>query len=229
MGTQEVIQAIRAMPAKGYRQVRGKYETYISVNSRTRSLGTYKTPEDAQNAIRDFRVRRFLDSIHSHGLSECDCALTNDRYAVFKSGEIFNLFGKEMIGCIDRCGYKEIIMNGKFHRVHRVVADTFVTNDDNKPCVNHIDGNKLNNHADNLEWVTHSENTKHAYETGLEKIKYGEDTANHKLTQEEVRLIRQIYKKRDKEYGAVALSKRFNVDRTTILDIIKFKTWRTVT
>ena len=51
--------------------------------------------------------------------------------------------------------------------VHRLVANTFIENKDNKLTVNHIDGNKLNNNISNLEWVTYSENTKHAWDTGL--------------------------------------------------------------
>ena len=51
--------------------------------------------------------------------------------------------------------------------IHKLVALAFIPNLDNKPQVNHKDGNKLNNHIDNLEWVTAKENTNHAWRTGL--------------------------------------------------------------
>lgn len=76
-------------------------------------------------------------------------------------------------GKIQKCpangnGYKKF--SGK--SVHRIVIETFIGKHEYKNCVNHIDGNKLNNSLDNLEWVTHSENTKHAITTGLIDLNY---------------------------------------------------------
>ena len=76
----------------------------------------------------------------------------------------------------DRYGYAKVKFRnqGKFknHSVHVLVATVFIDNPENKPQVNHIDGNKLNNNVDNLEWVTAQENSIHASNTGLNDNAY---------------------------------------------------------
>ena len=54
-------------------------------------------------------------------------------------------------------------INNKSYRINRLVAQAYIPNVDNKPCVNHIDLNRINNNVDNLEWVTHQENIQHSY------------------------------------------------------------------
>lgn len=89
----------------------------------------------------------------------------------------------------DNLGYLCINLQTKQHkkkkyRIHRIVAKTFLLNFSNLPQVNHIDGNKLNNHIDNLEWCTASENMQHAWGNGLchpyWKNKFGINNKNSK-------------------------------------------------
>jgi hypothetical protein len=85
--------------------------------------------------------------------------------------------------CTTKSGYKQVNLQknkktyGKL--VHRLVAEAFIENKNNKKCINHIDGDKLNNRVDNLEWCTYKENAKHAWENGLQnsylKGKYGKE------------------------------------------------------
>lgn len=70
-------------------------------------------------------------------------------------------------------GYMQVLLQAnkyrKTYKVHRLVATAFIPNSENKPQVNHINGNKIDNRADNLEWCTNSENQIHAYIHGLKK------------------------------------------------------------
>lgn len=95
----------------------------------------------------------------------------NDRYEISSFGRVRNKKGKILNGGIHTEGYHCVQLTSefgaKFVRVHRLVAMYFIPNPDNKPCVNHKDGNKLNNCVDNLEWVSYSENNKHAYDNNL--------------------------------------------------------------
>ena len=72
---------------------------------------------------------------------------------------------------ISTCGYYKILLyknnKSKHFKVHRLIAIHFIPNIYNKEQINHIDGNKLNNNINNLEWVTPKENMQHAVRTGL--------------------------------------------------------------
>lgn len=120
---------------------------------------------------------------------------------------------------VDSNGYlrTNLAKNGHNHtvKVHRIVAEAFIENPSNKSEVNHKDGNKQNNRIENLERVTHSENLKHAYDKKL-KVANGENNPARKLTYDEVKFIRENYIPHHKNYGAVALAKKFNVHRKTI-------------
>lgn len=74
------------------------------------------------------------------------------------------------------------------HLLHRLVASSFIPNPDNKPCVNHKDGDKKNNHVNNLEWVTHKENTKHAIDNGLIK-QQGKNEGRLKYTNQQCKVV----------------------------------------
>jgi hypothetical protein len=109
----------------------------------------------------------------------------------------------------------------KKYKAHRLVAMAFVQNPNNKPFINHKDGNKLNNLPENLEWCTIVENNKHAFDTGL-NIKSGENHHNHKISETQVLEIRSRPYQRG---NARMWAKEFGVSREAIQEIIARKTW----
>ena len=109
----------------------------------------------------------------------------------------------------------------KYQTVHRTVATVFIHNPENKPEINHIDGNKDNNTIENLEWVTTAENKKHALETGLFSSK-GENNPNVKLTESDVRCIRLS------NVAMKELAEIYNVSRGAISKIKTRRSWKNV-
>lgn len=101
-----------------------------------------------------------------------------NKYEVSNLGNLRNNVTKVIIACSSiRGGYKSAYLvkedgDSQMFKLHRLVALTFVSNDDPKKytIVNHIDGNKMNNKVENLEWVTATQNVQHAVDTGLIKI-----------------------------------------------------------
>ncbi len=111
---------------------------------------------------------------------------------------------------------------GEVASVHRLVALAFVANPQNKPEINHIDGNKRNAHADNLEWVTPKENREHAWRTGLRDrsdlpVHCLEKNHSSKLTVEGVRRMREL---RADGRSYRALGREFGVHHTTAREAV---------
>lgn len=117
--------------------------------------------------------------------------------------------------------YVNLCQDGKYKSmsVHRLVATYFLGK--SSLVVNHKDGDKLNNILGNLEWISDSDNRKHAKENGL--LASGERNGMHKLTRQEVELIRTKYKEGKK---LRFLSREFGVSRQVITKIIKFINWK---
>lgn len=122
-------------------------------------------------------------------------------YGRMRNGKLQGAFtqrrpAKMLSPCIAKHGYLEVafMRDGKRtkYRVHRLVAQAFVDGHFQGASVDHLDGNKLNNRADNLEWVTLSENTRRQWESGLADLR-GELHPSSKLTNLQANAIAVLY------------------------------------
>lgn len=112
----------------------------------------------------------------------------------------------------------------KFPKIHILVAKAFIPNPDNKPQINHIDGIKWNACVTNLEWVTQSENMRHAHDNKLIVMPKGEDVHNAKFTNEQILYIRN----NPDNLAQGQLAKKFNAPQGTISCIQLGKTYSDV-
>lgn len=122
-------------------------------------------------------------------------------------------------GSVHSDNYILVTLHGKQIPVHRLVAEAFIPNYEKKPEVNHIDGNKMNNAVDNLEWVTRAENQKHAVDNGLQPKPA--KTYQGKFTAEQREEIKRLWD--SGMFSRRQLAIKYGVSHTCVNDIINDK------
>lgn len=111
--------------------------------------------------------------------------------------------------------------------IHRLVALAFVPNPDGLPVVNHIDGDKGNNHASNLEWCSVAQNARHAEIAGLSNHPVGEEHGMAVLSEAQVREIKEICRREGPYRGQLPdLARVYGVSIHCIFDIRSGRSWR---
>lgn len=146
--------------------------------------------------------------------------LTIDDYEITKEGQVINKkTGRIRKVQHNQKGYQVLRLAGKGYLISRLVAERYVPNPDNKPQVNHIDGNKDNNCYTNLEWVTNAENRKHAVREHLHAS--GEDCSFSKLNWEKVNFIRE-----HTELSPNQLAEMLNMSASHIRNIRHNRWWK---
>ena len=145
-------------------------------------------------------------------------------YYVSNTGRVKNKYNKILHAVVGSSGYEEICLcvNYKryYKRVHRLVAQAFLPNPNNYPCVNHINGNKLDNNVSNLEWCTVAHNTQHSYNHGYQRGKSG----NCKLSDAQVILIRRLRLAGLSRFEVCALFPE--IKQSTIFDCYYYETYK---
>jgi len=159
-----------------------------------------------------------------------DCGNVRSLTRLYKSDNFNKVFIGERLTDFKqpRFGYHVVTLYKKPYRkctrVHRLVAQAFITNPYNLPEVNHIDGDKSNNCLENLEWCTSSENHYHAYATGLQMAVMGSKHGHAKLSEQDVYEIKILLKVRT--YSHKFISNIYNISRQGISNIHAGHTWK---
>lgn len=150
-----------------------------------------------------------------------------ENYLISDTGVVKNIkFQKEHILTIHITGrgylFINLYKNGKKKTglIHRLLANAYIPNPENKPQINHKNGIKKDNRLENLEWVTSSENHIHARKL---KLIY---RANAKLYENDVLCIHGLIL--SETFNQLELSKIYNVTPTTICDILHLRSWRNI-
>ena len=113
--------------------------------------------------------------------------------------------------------YLFVNFSGKMKFIHRLVAQAFIDNPNNKPCINHIDGNKQNNTLDNLEWCTYQENENHSRKVLKKKV----NVNNYNKMKKERDLYKNIVDKAIEYIENDLQSFLYSVEYKTLLEILR--------
>lgn len=150
-------------------------------------------------------------------------------YEISSNGIVRNIkTGRRLKPDLHKEGYDRVTLSkdgvSKHLFNHRLVAISFLPNEENHPVVNHIDGNRQNNAVENLEWCSHKHNAQHAIKLGLKTIKTGEDCSYAKLSNDIAsEIIKDI--KSGKKYAEI--SEEREISQATISMIKTGKRWNT--
>lgn len=154
----------------------------------------------------------------------------HEMYSVTNKGRVYSeKRGKFLKPSVNSSNYKKVVLNGKNLYVHRLVAEAFCNNPNGLCEVNHKDGNKWNNNYTNLEWVTKSENLKHAFDMGLKTTsgytRYKVSKSAHRFTDYEIEEIREMY------YDGMTkqeIANKIGCYSSTICNILNGRTYREI-
>lgn len=136
---------------------------------------------------------------------------------------------RKMTKSLDSKGYYFVCGGKRTKRmwVARLVALGFVPNPENKPIVNHINGVKTDNRAENLEWCTHSENLFHAHRTGLKVSTHGQHHHNNVHPEDNIRAVyRELL---SGELSQTKIAEKYGIPQITVSNIWTKTTWSTIT
>lgn len=163
-----------------------------------------------------------------------------DDYYVTNDGRVWTNNRKNGIERFmkQRCmgGYMSVALykdgKAKHVRVHRLVAQAFIPNPCNKPYINHIDGNRVNNNVENLEWCTQKENVHHSIYvlgrwTSSDKQRASasvQGKKNRKLTMEQANELRRLHK--EEHISSTKLSEMYNLNLTSVKRILNGKAYK---
>ena len=157
---------------------------------------------------------------HLYEVSNTGNVKSKERTVVKKNGNL-QLVKERVLKRICKNGYFFIALckDGicTHYPIHRLVAEAFVENPLEKPCVNHIDGDKNNCCADNLEWVTHKENITHAIESGL----FNPVESRSQYSDDEVSKVFNLHKK---GLTQKQISKETGISRSHVCNILNGRT-----